>query len=51
VAASAKRHQVNAWTYVKHLLPEKPARRRGADLTDLIPDLWLISHTAAVVLG
>jgi hypothetical protein len=44
-------HQVNAWTYVKYLLTEMPARRLGADLTDLLPDVWLISHTAAVSLG
>jgi transposase len=46
VAASAKRHHVNAWTYVKHLLTELPARRPGADITDLLPDVWLASHTA-----
>jgi hypothetical protein len=47
VAASAKRHQVNAWAYVKHLLTELPGRRPDADLTDLLPDVWLVSHTAS----
>jgi transposase/uncharacterized coiled-coil protein SlyX len=45
VAASAKRHGVNAWTYVKHLLTELPARTAGSDLTDLLPDVW--ARTAA----
>ena len=40
VAASAKRHQVNPWTYVRHLLTELPARNAESDLTDLLPDGW-----------
>jgi hypothetical protein len=40
VAASTKRHGVNPWGYLKHVLTELPTRRPGADLTDLLPDGW-----------
>src|SRR5436190_5808243 len=40
VAASAKRHRVNPWTYLRHLLGALPARAAGADLSDLLPDEW-----------
>jgi hypothetical protein len=38
--ASAKRHDVEPWAYLKHVLTELPARPAGADLTDLLPDQW-----------
>ncbi len=38
VAASAKRHGVNPWAYVKHILSESAARRPDADFSDLLPD-------------
>jgi transposase len=40
VAASAKRHGVNPWTYVRHLLNESAARPQDADRSDLLPDVW-----------
>jgi hypothetical protein len=40
LAASVKRHGVNPWVYLKHVLTELPARPAGADLTDLLPDGW-----------
>ena len=40
IAASAKRHHVNPWRYVKHILTELPARQTGSDLADLLPDIW-----------
>ena len=40
VAASVKRHGVNPWVYLKHVLAELPARPVGADLADLLPDRW-----------
>jgi hypothetical protein len=40
LAASVKRHGVNPWAYLKHVLTELPARRSGADLTELLPDVW-----------
>ncbi len=46
VAASTKRHALNAWTHVKHLLTELPARNAGSDLTDLLPDVWATTAVA-----
>jgi transposase len=40
IAASARRHALNAWVYVKHLLIECAARKPGTDLSDLLPDAW-----------
>jgi hypothetical protein len=40
VAASAKRHGVNPWAYVRHILSESAARPRVADFSDLLPDAW-----------
>jgi hypothetical protein len=40
VCASARRNRLNPWGYLKHVLTELPARRAGADLTDLLPDGW-----------
>lgn len=40
VAASAKRHGVNPWVYVKHILTASAARPRAADVSDLLPDTW-----------
>ena len=35
VTASVRRHGLNPWAYLKHLLTELLARSPGADLTDL----------------
>jgi transposase len=40
VAASAKRHGVNPWAYVQHILTASAARPRAADFSDLLPDAW-----------
>ena len=40
IAASAKRHGVNPWLYVRHLLAESAARKLDADFSDLLPDAW-----------
>jgi hypothetical protein len=40
VAASAKRHGVNPWAYVRQILSESAARPRAADFSDLLPDAW-----------
>jgi hypothetical protein len=50
VAASVKRHGVNPWAYLTHVLTELPARRPGADLTDLLPDEWTCAQ-AGVLMG
>jgi transposase len=41
VAATAKRHCVNPWVYIKHLLTASAARQPTADFSDLLPDAWL----------
>ena len=40
MAASAKRHGVNPWAYVQHILTASAARQRAADFSDLLPDVW-----------
>jgi transposase len=40
IAASVKRHGVNAWVYVKHVLSECAARPPHSDFSDLLPDIW-----------
>jgi hypothetical protein len=47
LAASAKRHRVNPWNFVSHLLAELSARAPGAEVDDLLPDVWLTKQTAA----
>jgi transposase len=56
IEAQAKVHQlsgVNPWTYVRDLLTQLPARTPNADLTDLLPDVWIASHSdsAAKIVG
>jgi transposase len=40
IAASVKRHGINPWAYLKHVLTELPARSPGTDPTSLLPDVW-----------
>lgn len=40
ITASVKRHGLDPWAYLKHVLTELPARAAGADLADLLPDRW-----------
>src|SRR5262249_39643262 len=40
VAPSSKRHGVNPWAYLKHVLTELCARPAGDDLTSLLPGEW-----------
>ena len=40
VTASAKRHGVNPWAYLRDVLTRLPARPPNADLSDLLPDHW-----------
>ena len=49
VTASAKRHGVNPWAYLRDLLTELPARRPGADLSDLLPDVWTCARSGALM--
>jgi hypothetical protein len=41
VAASAKRHGVNPWVYVQHILTASAAGLRAANFSDLLPDAWV----------
>jgi transposase len=49
LAASVKRHGVNPWAYLTHVLTQLPARRPGADLTDLLPDGWTCAQVAVLM--
>jgi transposase len=40
IAASVKRHGIDPWAYLTHALSELPIRTSGADLADLLPDVW-----------
>ncbi len=40
VAASVKRHGINPWAYVQHILTASAARPRAAGCSDLLPDAW-----------
>jgi transposase len=40
LAASVKRHGVNAWVYLKHVLTACAARPLHSDFSDLLPDVW-----------
>lgn len=47
LAASAKRHCVPPWEYIKDLLTQIPARPAGADLSDLLPNVWSLTRPTA----
>jgi hypothetical protein len=40
VAGSVKRHGINPWVYIKHVLTELPSRSPGSELADLLSDIW-----------
>ncbi len=44
VVASAKRHGLNAWSYLRDLFDRLPTITAGADLSDFLPDAWAKSH-------
>jgi transposase len=45
VTASVRRHGLDPWAYLKHVLTELPARSPVTKLTDLLPDLWARPQT------
>lgn len=47
MTASAKRHALNPWAYLRDVLTRLPARPPDADLSDLLPDQWKLSDTSA----
>jgi len=40
LTASVKRHGLDPWVYLKHVLTELPGRLPGTGLSDLLPDRW-----------
>ena len=44
VCASAKRHGLNAWSYLRDLFDRLPALSSGADLSPFLPDVWAKTH-------
>ena len=40
VCASATRHSLNPWTYLRDVLDQLAARSAGDDVGDLLPDTW-----------
>jgi transposase len=44
VAATVRRHGINPWSYLTSVLNALPARTVGADLADLLPDVWAKTH-------
>ena len=48
MAATAKRHGVNPWVYVKHILSASAGRKSSADFNDLLPDAWVQAHARSV---
>ncbi|MGE3806411.1 MAG: IS66 family transposase [Gemmataceae bacterium] len=46
IAATAKRHDVNPWVYIKHLLNASAALQPDADHSDLLIDAWVQAHSS-----
>jgi hypothetical protein len=44
ITASVKRHGLNPWAYLTHVLTKLPNRTPGADLGHLLPDGWAKSR-------
>ena len=44
VCASATRHRLNPWSYLRDVLDQLAAGRAGDDIGDLLPDAWSIRH-------
>jgi hypothetical protein len=44
VAASVRRHGLDPWAYLTHVLSELPFRASGADVVNLLPDEWAKSR-------
>jgi serine/threonine protein kinase len=44
VTASVRRHGLDPWAYLKHVLTELPARSARTGLSDLLPDRWARSR-------
>jgi len=49
VTASMKRHGINPWAYLTHVLSELPARPARVDLADLLPDRYVRGPVGPIV--
>jgi transposase len=49
IAASIRRHGIDPWVYLRHVLAVLPARGMARDLTDLLPD-WLAVPAGVMML-
>jgi transposase len=48
ITASVRRHGIDAWAYLKHVLTELPVSPPGTGLSDLLPDRWARSRAGPV---
>src|SRR5207244_2467768 len=44
VCASATRHRLNPWSYLRDVLDQLAVRSASADVGDLLPDAWVSRH-------
>jgi len=44
ICASATRHRLNPWSYLRDVLDQLAARSAGTDVGDLLPDAWAKRH-------
>ena len=44
VCASATRHRLNPWSYLRDVLDQLAGRTADTDVSDLLPDAWAICH-------
>ena len=44
VCASATRHRLNPWSYLRDVLDQLACQSAGADVSDLLPDAWAGRH-------
>jgi hypothetical protein len=43
-----KRHRVNPWPYLRQVLTELPSHPAGAEVTELLPDVWAMSRASSM---
>jgi len=48
VVASAARHDLDIWAYLRDVLEQLASGATDLDLTPLLPDVWAAAHPAAI---
>jgi transposase len=48
VCASATRHRLNPWSYLRDVLHQLAARSTSVDVGDLLPDVWAIRQVRPI---